>query len=134
MGGLDKILSFVKNTEELDKALLQLFFPQGLFDYFELTNYEQREDQYTFYLEEKNLAPKGYRKEDLESKGFYNEESVRDFPLRGRPCVLKIKRRKWLHKSDQKIVKRDWNIVAKGTRMSSEFASFLKESFGYHTD
>ncbi|MEM9544374.1 MAG: transposase [Bacteroidota bacterium] len=118
----------------MDKALLQLFFPQGLLDYFELTNYEQREDQYIFYLEEKNLPPKGYRKEDLESKGFYNEESVRDFPLRGRPCVLKIKRRKWLHKLDQKIVKRDWNIVAKGTRMSSEFASFLKEPFGYHTD
>lgn len=118
----------------MDIALLQLFFPEGLLDYFELKGYEQKSDEYIFYLEEKNLPPTGYTKSDLESKGFYNEESIRDFPLRGRPCNLKIKRRKWIHKESKKIIRRDWNMVAKGTRMSNEFATFLKESFGYNTD
>ncbi|MCP9755691.1 transposase, partial [Lacihabitans sp. CCS-44] len=58
------------------------------------------------------------------------EETVRDFPLRGKACFLKIKRRKWLNHDSGKIVYRNWNLVASGTRMTSEFAAFLKGALG----
>nr|MDQ8213604.1 transposase [Mariniflexile sp. KMM 9835] len=29
------------------------------------------------------------------------------------------------------IIKRDWNLVAQGTRMTSEFAAFLKDISRY---
>ena len=40
---------------------------------------------------------------------------------------LHIKRRRWTNKANGEIIKRDWTLVAKGTRMTQEFATFLKE-------
>jgi tRNA A58 N-methylase Trm61 len=40
---------------------------------------------------------------------------------------LHIKRRRWTNKTTGEIIKRDWLLVAKGTRMTQEFAAFLKE-------
>jgi len=110
----------------MDIELLRAFFPEGLLDYFEVTSYEKLENQYIFHLEEKNVSPSGFKKSELESKGFYEGGTIADFPLRGKPCMYKIKRRKWIHKKDGKVISRDWNIVAKGTRLTDEFASFLK--------
>lgn len=110
----------------MEKDLVQLLFPAGLLDYFEVVNVEKNQKEYVFHLDEQNIKPSGYNASDLESKGFYNQESMNDFPLRGKRCILKIRRRKWIDKSSGKIVNRDWSIVAKGTRITSEFASFLK--------
>ncbi|WP_346821530.1 ISAon1 family transposase N-terminal region protein [Rapidithrix thailandica] len=54
--------------------------------------------------------------------------SMQNFPLRGKPCYLKIKRRKWLHETTGKNISRDWHMVATGTRMTEEFALFLKRA------
>jgi hypothetical protein len=62
----------------------------------------------------------------LTSKGFFDEITVQDFPIRGKASYLHIKRRKWINETTGDIVFRDWNMVAKGTRMTHEFASFLK--------
>jgi tRNA A58 N-methylase Trm61 len=40
---------------------------------------------------------------------------------------LHIKRRRWTNKTTGEIIKRDWLLVAKGTRMTQELRSFLKE-------
>ena len=65
--------------------------------------------------------------EIAQSKGFSPEIKVEDFPLRGKSVLLHIKRRRWTLVDSGKIVKRDWELVAKGTRITSEFASFLKD-------
>ena len=61
------------------------------------------------------------------SKGFLDEITIQDFPLRGKFVYLHIKRRRWTNKTTGEIIKRDWALVAKGTRMTQEFAAFLKE-------
>ncbi|MEC4050114.1 transposase family protein [Flavobacterium sp. SUN046] len=53
--------------------------------------------------------------------------TVQDFPIREYKVYLHIKRRRWLNMTTNKVVYRDWNIVAKGTRLTQEFATFLKE-------
>ena len=78
------------------------------------------------FIEERNIIPEEYQSEKSQSKGFSPEITVEDFPLRGKPVLLHIKRRRWTLLTTGKIVKRDWNLVAKGTRIISEFASFLK--------
>ncbi|WP_445438781.1 ISAon1 family transposase N-terminal region protein [Dyadobacter chenwenxiniae] len=52
------------------------------------------------------------------------------FPIRGHKVFLHIKRRRWLNITTGKVVYRDWNEVAEGTRMTSEFSAFLKEIGG----
>jgi len=112
---------------EMDTNLMKVFFPQGLLDYFKVISCVDGEEELIFTLEELNVAPEGYKSNDIESKGFYDGGQVTDFPLRGKRCFYRIRRRKWLVKSDNTVITRDWNIVASGTKMTKEFASFLKE-------
>ena len=108
-------------------------FPEGLLDFFKVVRWEKRELEYVFYLDEMNIVPAEFKKEELASKGFYNEESMNDFPLRGNKITLKLRRRKWIDKGSGKIVNRDWSIVANGTRITEEFAFFLKALNRYYT-
>ena len=101
-------------------------FPEGILEYFVVTDYKKDTENIIFYLEETNLRPEEYKKDKLISKGFYEEQTLEDFPLRGHQVSLKVKRRRWTNQSSKKIVSRDWDIVAKGTRKTQEFASFLK--------
>lgn len=110
----------------MDTKLIEFFFPAGLLDFFELETVESKDDQLIIYLKEKDIAPEGYNRTDLESKGFNEGGTITDFPIRGKRCICKIKRRKWQIKNDHRIISRDWNIVAKGTRITTEFALFLK--------
>ncbi|WP_444544489.1 ISAon1 family transposase N-terminal region protein [Salinimicrobium marinum] len=56
---------------------------------------------------------------------------MQDFPLRGNTVYLHVKRRRWIDKDTGQVVQRDWNLVAQGTRMTNEFAAFLKEISRY---
>lgn len=117
------------NIEEL----LPLLLPEGMLDYFEITKVDQAQDSYILTLTEINIKPDKYQDDNLHSKGFYDPITIQDFPLRGKPCYLKVRRRRWLNIDTGGIVMRDWNMVAKGSRMTVEFAAFLKELNRYHT-
>jgi hypothetical protein len=106
------ILSEAANT------LISLLLPEGILDYFDLIKVE------------KNLAPEGYQKSELESKGLLPETRIQDFPIRGQKVALCVKRRRWTVLKTGKIITRDWDIVIKGTRMTTEFGLFLKGLFG----
>jgi hypothetical protein len=111
--------------------LLSIILPEGIENYFELINYTKSEEELHLYLEESNKQPEEFIKEKLTSKGFFSEVTIQDFPIRGMQVYLHIKRRRWLNESNGKVVFRDWNLVAKGTRITKDFASFLKEISRY---
>ena len=94
------------------ETFLRFIFPAGMFDYFEMTKFNELTEKVELYFEEKNSIPEEYKNDKLESKGFYEEVRMYDYPMRGRSCILYIKKRRWL--------------MADGTQISSEFASFLK--------
>lgn len=112
------------------RAIVCLLLPQGLSDYFDITDVTSGQEGFSIYLEEKNLAPHGYTLAQLESKGFHDQIRVEDFPIRGKKAYLYIKRRRWEVKENGHIISRDWKIVQSGTRMTREFAAFLKGVFG----
>jgi hypothetical protein len=95
-------------------------------DYFEIVS-ANSEEHLHLYFEEKAKPPKEFDNLELVSKGFLDEITIQDFPLRGKFVYLHIKRRRWTNKTTREIVRRDWELVAKGTRMTHEFASFLKK-------
>ena len=108
------------------KALLPLIIPEGVSDYFELSGHKKDTTGIHIYLEEINSVPVEYQSNKLLSKGFFDEVILQDFPMRGHEVYLHIKRRRWLNSDTGKVVYRDWNTVAKGTRITSDFAAFLK--------
>ncbi len=113
--------------------LAELILPHGILDYFDLTNIELTGTEINIFLAERNLPPEEYSHTKLTSKGFFDEIKVRDFPIRGKHVYLLIKRRRWLDESTGHPVFRDWEMVAKGTRMTQEFATFLKGIARYQT-
>ena len=112
------------------ETLVQLLLPQGILEFFELTNVTQSPTGLNIFLKEKNIVPSEYKDQKLESKGFLPEVSIQDFPIRGQKVALCIKRRRWEVKQSGEIITRDWNLVRKGARMTTEFGLFLKDIFG----
>lgn len=78
----------------------------------------------TFYLEEKNILSQKYQPELEQSKVFSAETTVKDFPLNGKPVLFHLKGRRCTLVNTSRIVKIDWELVAKSTRITSEFAHF----------
>lgn len=115
--------------------LARYILPQEFEDHFELNDVSEEkvgaEMLLHLYLEEKDEAPEG--REDLIPNGYYDEMRINDFPIRDHRTVLHIRRRRWKDKGG-KTVSKDWQLVAKGTRHSNEFAAFLKEFLGYIPD
>lgn len=111
----------------MDLELARYLLPEGILAYFEIVSHKSSVNKIHFYLEERNILPKEYESEIAQSKGFLPEITVEDFPLRGKSVLLHIKRRRWTLVNTGKIIKRDWNLIAKGTRITKEFASFLKD-------
>ena len=112
-----------------DYTLLKYLLPDGLLEYFEITKVDLQSDVFSIYLSELNNIPKEYTQDKLISKGFYDEIRVQDFPIRGKACYLYIKRRRWDNITTGEIVHRNWELVTKGTRLTNDFAAFLKEIY-----
>lgn len=112
---------------ETQLELLKLFLPEILVEHFNLISSISEGETLHLYFEEQNKSPVEHASKLLISKGFHDEITVQDFPLRGKKVFLHIKRRRWTEKQTNLIVQRDWNLVSKGSRMTEEFAAFLKE-------
>ena len=110
-------------------SIVNLLLPEVLVTYFDLKRHEIKGYELHFYFTEQNKAPDGYRGAKLHSKGFFPEATVQDFPIRGKNVFLHIIRRRWVDRDTGALVTRDWQLVARGTRITSEFAAFLKELY-----
>jgi hypothetical protein len=121
------VFSIHPTMQDSFTEILKLLLPEIIVDYVELTSYKKENETLHLYLKEINSIPKEYRESKLSSKGFFDEITVQDFPIRGHQVYLHITRRRWLNENTGKVVFRDWNLVADGTRVTQEFASFLKE-------
>ena len=122
----------------MENSLLNHFFPAELLLHFaiaeikELGDVASKELLYAISLEVNNVIPKLYKAIDYESKGFYTEVTIQDFPIRGEAVYLLIKRRRWRHKNNPKdIICNDYSFIAEGSKLTKELADFLKETGRY---
>ena len=106
-----------------------LLLPEVLVSHFDLTKHEVKDEDIHFYFKELNITSEDFKGVKHHSKGFFPEATVQDFPIRGKDVYLHITRRRWLNETTGSIVTRNWDLVAKGTRITSDFATFLKEVY-----
>jgi transposase len=113
------------------ESLLKHILPKELLDYFELIEVRESQENVLFlYLDEKSVIPPEYSEKQIVSQGFDEPVTIQDFPLREKSVYLVVRRRKWKDKQSGKIYSRTWDLTAKGTSYSKEFAAFLKGLFG----
>jgi transposase len=118
------------SQNEQYNALLKALLPDELFDYFEIVKIDIEDKVMDVHIDELNQPPLEYSSEKLTSKGFREPVAIQDFPIRNRAVYLHVRQRKWVVESSGKIVSRDWDIVAKGSRYTKSFAAFLKGLLG----
>ena len=112
-------------------SLVKLILPDSIEEYFELTQTTTSQTEIHLYLKELNIIPDEYKSNKLTSKGFFEAVTIQDFPIRGVNVFLHITRRRWLNEDTGKVVFRNWDLVAQGTRITKDFAFFLKEFSRY---
>jgi hypothetical protein len=107
--------------------LVKLLLPDFLVDHFTIIKVEEIEGVLHIDFEEKNSIPQEFSTRSYQSNGFHSSISIEDFPLRGKQVLLHVKRRRWIDKNTGEILQRNWSLIAKGTRMTQDFAEFLKK-------
>ncbi|MEI7426349.1 MAG: transposase [Candidatus Moraniibacteriota bacterium] len=114
-----------------EKEILELIFPTGTFEWFDVIEGNIDQNDLHVTLEEKNIPPlsEEHKNKKVISKGFKNI-TITDFPIRGRRTLLTFKRRYWQIKDEEKLLKRDLKMNFPGTQLAKEFADFLKEDGG----
>ncbi len=127
-------------SEDLIKSLIALMLPEGILDYFDVVNFKQEySGQYvynkkiTFFLEEKNIIPDEYKNYKYKACGFMPARLIEDCAICSSLVELSVKRRRWEVEINgkSKKVSRNWKLVEDSTRMSPEYAAFLKEVSRY---
>ena len=114
--------------------LAECLLPEEMVEYFEVVKVDKTKETLDVTLEERDKGVDGYTPDQLRPNGFYEESTVRDYPVRGRKMTFHVKRRRWVETETGKSVSKRWDIVAKGTRFSKEFAAFLKDMLGQIPD
>ncbi len=117
-------------TKEEEKVL-ELIFPKGVFEWFDVVSSSMNDNDFHIALEEKNIPPlkEKDRNKKVTPKGF-KEITITDFPIRGRRTLITFKRRYWQIEGEKEYLKRDIKLCFPGTQLEKEFADFLKEDGG----
>jgi hypothetical protein len=113
------------------QELLKLLLPSYLIEYFDIVRWYEEGEILHLDFAEKSDVPSEFSNRQVLSKGFLPSISIEDFPLRGKSVRLHVRRRRWIDKDSSEILQRNWNLVAQGTKMTADFAAFLKEISRY---
>lgn len=112
------------------ESLLAYLLPIGIQDYFDFVKIEEGiNNRLLLHLDEKPNKPSEHLDKELVSNGFAEAIEIQDFPIRDKSVYFIIRRRKWIDKKTKKVYSTNWNLTAKGTSYTTEFAAFLKELF-----
>jgi len=111
------------------ERLLHCIFPEILANYFHVVDIQDGASQIDFWLDERNFMEKSdYKSGTVSSYGFTEARVIQDFPLRGKPVYLHVRRRKWRDSSTGEIFSYGYDdLTAEGSKLSPEFVAFLKE-------
>jgi hypothetical protein len=115
------------------ELLAKVVLPREVLSYFELVKIECTETEIHIHPDEK-MSDALKTDVHFESKGFIAPVCITDFPIRDHKVVLILRRRRWLDIRTGTSFILPLDIAAEGTRYSKEFASFLKEAYGYIPD
>lgn len=106
-----------------------MFLPQGLGELFEMVRFERSEHAYDIWLDEKKeRSEEDRRNPNIVARGYTDYVVIQDYPLRGRPVYLHMRKNKWWNKLTNEIFSYNLELPNEdGTRLSAEFVSFLKD-------
>ena len=85
-------------------SLAECLLPEELIEYFEVVKVDKTAQTLDVKLEERDLGIEGYEVGAFRPNGFYEESTVRDYPVRGRKMTFHIRRRRWVELATGKSI------------------------------
>lgn len=125
-----------QSQQDIYKSLVGMFLPNDILEYFDVVAFREDltgrtilngypEKELHIYLDESDMMHRD--DEGYKSNGFTEECIVHDFPIRDRKAILHVRRRRWITPNGHNEVLDYGELLgAKGTKLSREFAAFLK--------
>lgn len=126
----------IASPQDIYKSLAGMFLPNEILNYFDVVSFKEvvtgktilngyPEKELHIYLDESDAM---HRNEDgYKPNGFTEECVVHDFPIRDHKAVLHVRRRRWTTPDGHNEVLGYGELLgANGTKLSREFADFLK--------
>jgi transposase len=109
--------------------MIWMCLPQGLEELFEIVRFERTDQAYDIWLDEKKERSKeDCHNPNIVAKGYTDYAVIQDYPLRGRPVYLHMRKNKWWNKLTGEIFSYNLELPNEnGTRLSAEFVAFLKD-------
>lgn len=106
-----------------------MFLPQGLGELFAMVRFERTDQAYDIWLDEKKeRSGEDRHNPNIVARGYTEYVVIQDYPLRGRPVYLHMRKNKWWNKLTNEIFSYNLDLPNEdGTRLSAEFVAFLKD-------
>ena len=111
-------------------SLAKVVLPLEILDKFDIVNVVSKGSEIHIYLDEE-MNTSLHSDLHFKSKGYTYVTNITDFPICDHKVLLKFRRRRWEDIRSGNSFVLPLKIAADGTRYSKEFASFLKETYGY---
>lgn len=97
-----------------------MFLPAGLEELFEMVRFERTNQSYDIWLDEKKkLSDDDFRNPNIVARGYTDYVTVQDYPLRGRPVYLHMRKNKWWDKKGPSRIHGAW-ILGKVLNLQDE--------------
>jgi hypothetical protein len=78
--GVAEIIFSLGMSSGTSKSFIAYFLPEGMLEYFEVSEVKESITQIEVHLTEKNLHQVEYQKDKLSYKGFFDPVTIQDFP------------------------------------------------------
>ena len=116
--------------EEIQLQLYSLVVPKEILFSFEIENIKESEEIVEIALVEKELIPSELKGKQAVLNGYMNPIELQSYPIQGRKCYLKLKRRRWKAQgtTDSTNCHNEYDFAAEGTKATKLFGAFLKEN------
>ena len=129
-----RIFTFVKKLQmeksDIQAHIYSLVIPKEILVSFEIENIKENEEIVEIELIEKELIPPELAGKLAVLNGYMNTMELQSYPIQGRKCYLKLKRRRWKVQgtTDSTNCHNVYDFAAEGTKATKMFGAFLKEN------
>lgn len=116
--------------EDLQEQVCSLLIPKEILLSFEIDKIKESEEIVDIELVEKELIPVQLAGKQVVLNGYMNPIELQSYPIQGKTCYLKLKRRRWKVQgtTDSANCHNEYDFAAKGTKATKMFGAFLKEN------
>lgn len=120
-----------RDVSEINEIFIGMFVPQNILEDFEVWDVYGKQGNWIIELREKEsrvpIELQEISKVEIVLDGFCNSVDLLSFGFSLGPVYLRIYRRRWKRRNENKHFSNDYDLQLKGYKMVPELGIFLKE-------